>query len=216
MNDELINKIRKAYKQGKKYEEICNLFNISKNQLIYLIRKNNWVRKSNKSKVMKGNKNAIGNKGGPGAEENNKRALKTGEYENIFSSCFSEEEKLIYENQLISNLENELENEIKILTIRERRMLIKIQNLQNGSDMLVKSIDKIKNDKKIIIQTKVSNTISEIQKIEESLTRIQKTKSFYISKLDKIRESHKSNNVDDVDENIQKIKEYIWKKKNPN
>ena len=48
------------------------------------MKKKKWERESNLSKVKKGNQNAKGNKGGPGAEKGNTRALKTGEYETIF------------------------------------------------------------------------------------------------------------------------------------
>lgn len=38
-------------------------------EVLYLVKKKNWKRKSNLSKVKKGNQNAKGNKGGPGAEK---------------------------------------------------------------------------------------------------------------------------------------------------
>ena len=55
----------------------------SNNEQIYYHTKRTGIfnskekRKSNRSKVQKGNKNAVGNKGGPGAEQENKNALKT-------------------------------------------------------------------------------------------------------------------------------------------
>ena len=54
-----------------------NKYTITQSELVYLIQKSKWKRKSNRSKVLKGNKNAVGNKGGPGAEQENKNALKT-------------------------------------------------------------------------------------------------------------------------------------------
>jgi len=72
-----ISKIQKDYKAGKTYKQIAEKYNVTYNEVIYLVRKNKWVRESNLSKVKKGNQNAKGNKGGPGAEKGNTRALKT-------------------------------------------------------------------------------------------------------------------------------------------
>jgi len=138
-----IKNIKKDYMSGLKYKEIQEKNNITNSQLIYLIQKNKWKRKNNRSEALKNNKNAKGNKGGPGAEKGNKRALTTGEYENIFSGVFSEEENDIYNNYKIENKKNALLEELKILTIRERRMLQRIQNLQEkNKDMTIDSISK--------------------------------------------------------------------------
>ena len=54
-----------------------NKYTITQSELLYLVKKKQWKRDSNLSKVKKGNQNAKGNKGGPGAEQENKNALKT-------------------------------------------------------------------------------------------------------------------------------------------
>lgn len=208
-------KIEKDYILGLKYKEIQEKYNITNSQLIYLIQKNNWKRKSNRSKVMKNNKNAKGNKGG-GAPSNNKNAVTTGEYETLFSSFFSEEENTIYTYNNFDNTEKELLHEIKLLTIRESRMLSRIQQLQKGSDMTIIALQKTKNDDETTIQTKANNKIAEIQKIEESLTRIQKTKGNYIAKLDKFRKENKKPGANDINETARNIEEYIWMRKNNN
>lgn len=208
-------KIEKDYILGLKYKEIQEKYNITNSQLIYLIQKNNWKRKSNRSKVMKNNKNAKGNKGG-GAPSNNKNAVTTGEYETLFSSFFSEEENTIYTYNNFDNTEKELLHEIKLLTIRESRMLSRIQQLQKGSDMTIIALQKTKNDDETTIQTKANNKIAEIQKIEESLTRIQKTKGNYIAKLDKFRKENKKTGANDINETARNIEEYIWMRKNNN
>lgn len=77
MTEKEIKKIKKDYMAGVKYKEIQEKNNITNSQLIYLIQKNKWKRKSNRSEAMKNNKNSKGNKGGPGAEKGNKRALTT-------------------------------------------------------------------------------------------------------------------------------------------
>lgn len=72
-----ISKIRRDYKAGKTYKQIAEKHGVTYNEVIYLVKKKKWTRESNLSKVKKGNQNAKGNKGGPGAEKRNTRALKT-------------------------------------------------------------------------------------------------------------------------------------------
>lgn len=64
-----MNKIKKDYMSGLKYKDIQEKYNITNNQLIYLIQKNKWKRKNNRSEALKNNKNAKGNKGGPGSRK---------------------------------------------------------------------------------------------------------------------------------------------------
>jgi uncharacterized protein YjcR len=143
VTDKDIKKIKKDYISGLKYKEIEEKNNITNSQLIYLIQKNKWKRKSNRSEALKKNKNAKGNKGGPGAEKGNKRARTTGEYENIFSGVLSEEEKNIFDNYEIENKKQALLDELKILTIREMRMLKRIKEIQDkNKDMTINNISK--------------------------------------------------------------------------
>ncbi|EFU03439.1 phage terminase small subunit, partial [Enterococcus faecalis] len=80
-----------------------------------------------------GNKNAVGNKGNSRASPplGNKNAIKTGEYETIFADMLSDEEKDIY-----SNLNDDpffiLDEEIRILKIRQYRMLKRIKDAEAG------------------------------------------------------------------------------------
>ena len=179
---------------GLKYKEIQEKNNITNSQLIYLIQKNKWKRKNNRSQALKNNKNAKGNKGGPGAEKGNKRALTTGEYENIFSGVFSEEENDIFNNYKIENKKNALLEELKILTIRERRMLQRIQNLQEkNKDMTIDSISKTNyqstewnKENSVTTITHAENTTLVIQQIEEALTRVQESKRRCIESLNKV------------------------------
>lgn len=189
-----IKNIKKDYMSGLKYKEIQEKNNITNSQLIYLIQKNKWKRKNNRSQALKNNKNAKGNKGGPGAEKGNKRALTTGEYENIFSGVFSEEENDIYNNYKIENKKNALLEELKILTIRERRMLQRIQNLQEkNKDMTIDSISKTNyqstqwnKENSVTTITHAENTTLVIQQIEEALTRVQESKRRCIESLNKV------------------------------
>lgn len=174
--------IKKDYMSGLTYKEIQEKHDITQNKLIYLIQKNKWKRESNRSKVQKGNKNAKNNKGNKeaiGAEKGNKRALVTGEYENIFSGCFSNVEMAFLEQKIEIDREKELIEEYKTLQIRKSRMLKKIQKLENGKDMTIYNMSKHSyvNDKYSTTDTTTNaeNTIFLIQRIEEALTRVQES-----------------------------------------
>ena len=186
--------IKKDYVAGLKYKEIQEKHNITNSQLIYLIQKNKWKRKSNRSEALKKNKNAKGNKGGPGANKGNKRAVTTGEHENIFFGVLSEEEQNIFDNYKIENKKEALLDELRILTIREMRMLKRIKELQDkNKDMTINNISKTNyqnvswnKDNAITTITHAENTTMAIQRIEEALTRIQESKRRYIESLSKI------------------------------
>ena len=77
----------------------------------------------------KGNKNAVGNNGG--APLRNVNALKTGEYETIWLDCLSPEEQDLYE-QIDTDELVQIEQTIRLLTIMERRKLVRVQQLIDG------------------------------------------------------------------------------------
>lgn len=77
----------------------------------------------------KGNKNAVGNSGG--APLRNANAFKTGEYETIWLDCLSPEEQELYE-QIDTDELFQIEQTIRLLTIMERRKLVRIQQLIDG------------------------------------------------------------------------------------
>lgn len=187
-----ISKIKKDYKAGKKYKQIAEKHNVTYNEVIYLIRKNKWIRESNLSKVKKGNQNAKGNKGGPGAEKGNTRALKTGEYETIYDDLLTEEEKTIMMQQELYDKKYQIMSEIKILSIRERRILKKIQDLQNGKEMSIVRMSKSSSNNVsyrnngTLTTTEAESTNNITQRLEEALTRVQEAKRRYIDSYHKI------------------------------
>lgn len=177
--------IKKDYMSGLTYKAIQEKHNITRNKLIYLIQKNNWKRDSNRSKVQKGNKNAKNNKGNKkalGAEKGNKRALVTGEYENIFSSFLDEDEKIILESKVLSTKEALFE-ELQILKIREKRMFERIKILKDKQKDMV--VTRMKKDNETTT-TEVQNTLFLINKIEDGLTRVQGEKRRILNLLYKI------------------------------
>lgn len=153
----------------------------------------------NRKGAPKGNKNAVGNKGNSraSAPEKNKNALKTGEYETIFEDFLSDEEKEIY-----SSLSDDpffvLSEEIKLLKIRQRRMMQRIKDAEDGLNQeeieRLQQLRKVKEptvvDGKVVtikrevlkdvqVSRKQFRKIDNILAIEEALTRIsnQLTKS---------------------------------------
>jgi len=139
-----------------------------------------------------GNQNAKGNKGNSRASPpvGNKNALKTGEYETIFYETLSDEEKDIY-----SNLNNDpsfvLSEEIRLLKIRQLRMMKRIKQAESGLNEeeieRLQQLRKIKTPiekdgrkleiKREVMQDvqvirKIHRKIDDILSIEDSLTRI--------------------------------------------
>jgi len=187
-----ISKIKKDYINGKTYNQIAKKHDVTYNEVIYLVRKNKWKRESNLSKIKKGNQNAKGNKGGPGAEKGNTRALKTGEYETIYDDLLTEEEKTIMMQQELYDKKYQIMSEIKILSIRERRILKKIQDLQNGKEMSIVKMSKSSSNNVAyrnngtLTTTEAESTINITQRLEEALTRVQEAKRRYIDSYHKV------------------------------
>ncbi len=187
-----ISKIKKDYKAGKTYKQIAEKHNVTYNEVIYLVRKNKWIRESNLSRVKKGNQNAKGNKGGPGAEKGNTRALKTGEYETIYDDLLTEEEKTIMMQQELYDKKYQIMSEIKLLSVRERRILKKIENLQNGKEMSIVRMSKSSSNNVsyrnngTLTTTEAESTTNIAQRLDEALTRVQEAKRRYIDSYHKI------------------------------
>lgn len=187
-----ISKIKKDYKAGKTYKQIAEKYNVTYNEVIYLVRKNKWIRESNLSKVKKGNQNAKGNKGGPGAEKGNTRALKTGEYETIYDDLLTEEEKTIMMQQELYDKKYQIMSEIKLLSVRERRILKKIEDLQNGKEMSIVRMSKSSSNNVsyrnngTLTTTEAESTTNITQRLDEALTRVQEAKRRYIDSYHKI------------------------------
>ena len=115
-----------------------------------------------------GNKNATGPPG-------NKNAVTTGEFETLLFDCLEPEEK-----QLAAAVPNDKEQllfqEIQLLTVRERRMLKRIDFIT------VKKKKGTEKDKWTDLDEKHA-TLGQIQNIEDALTRVQARKQAAIDSL---------------------------------
>lgn len=139
-------------------------------------------RSENAQGAPPGNKNAIGNKGGS-APKGNKNAVKTGEFEKIFFNTLAEEEKQLI-NILPTDKETLLLQEIKLLTIRERRMLERIEELRKFDFTVVKRREGTEKDKYTGLEEHQA-TLGQIQSVEDALTRVQARKQKAIDSLHK-------------------------------
>lgn len=137
-----------------------------------------------------GNKNAVGNKGGA-APEKNKNAVKTGEFEALFFDALEEDEK-----QLISMVQLDKEQlllqEIQLLTVRERRMLKRIEDLKHAAadqeTEKAKGMTAVKyksgtEKDKCTDLTEYTGALGQIQAVEDALTRVQARKQKAIDSL---------------------------------
>ncbi|WP_410770988.1 phage terminase small subunit [Fontibacillus sp. BL9] len=147
-----------------------------------------------------GNQNAKGNSGGAGGPYGNKKAVTTGEYETIWMDALEEDEQELVD-QIDTDPVQQADEAIKLLTIRERRMLQRISKLMNGltekqrrvlyelkaikevmtvhdeKTGITKTIPVTRND---LVESQIEETsyraIEDIISLEEALTRVQDKK----------------------------------------
>ncbi|RRQ58155.1 phage terminase small subunit [Enterococcus faecium] len=202
----------------KQLKEIASELNVSDSQVRKWKSQDKWSAelKSNvtngKSNVTNqggaplGNQNAKGNKGNSRASPpvGNKNALKTGEYETIFFETLSDEEKDIY-SSLNDDPSFALSEEIRLLKIRQLRMMKRIQQAEAGlNDEEVERLQQLRNIKTpldvggkkleikrevmqdVQITRKTRRKIDDILSIEDSLTRISNQLSRAIKQLSEL------------------------------
>lgn len=137
----------------------------------------NTERSKRKKGAQPGNQNASGH----GAPEQNKNAVTTGEFETLLFDCLDPEEK-----QLAAAVPNDKEQllfqEIQLLTVRERRMLKRIENLRQADFTTVSRKSGIEKGK-ITDLSEDHATLGQIQNIEDALTRVQARKQAAIDSL---------------------------------
>lgn len=178
MTQNKIEKIKTDYLNGMTYKDIFKKYNITLSDLKKII--NQYKLTRNKSELLKGNKNAKSNKGGHGTV-NNKNAVTTGEYEKLYTDVLTEEEKELFKNYKINDMDNllmeEYMAEYKLLTIRELRMMRRIKKLEKADkDMTIGHIRKKNSDGATEAVTEAEATVDKIQRIEDGLTRVTEAK----------------------------------------
>ncbi len=149
----------KDYKKGMKYKEIAEKYGVSVNTVKSWAARY-WNKEKDRGKVAtkkkkvatekepklqpnsrgapKGNKNAKGNDGG--APLGNTNALKHGGYSQIYWDTLDEVEKEMTET-ITKSEEELLIDQIRLLTVRERRLMLAINKYRNiKGDLAVSSV----------------------------------------------------------------------------
>lgn len=182
--DERIEQAKAMYLKGMKLVEIASQLNLPEGTVRRWKSTHKWDNersdKNNERSDRKsrggqpGNKNATGPPG-------NKNAVTTGEFETLLFDCLDPEEKQLAA-AVPNNKEQLLFQEIQLLTVRERRMLKRIENLRQADFTTVKKKKGTEKDKWTDLDEKHA-TLGQIQNIEDALTRVQARKQAAIDSL---------------------------------
>lgn len=175
---------------GEKENTISNWKSRDKWNVVLQKGERSTTKRKRRSGAPKGNKNAIGNIGGSGGPTGNKKAVVTGEYETISWDALDDTEKSLFDAVNTDEIAS-IDRTIRMMEIRERRMLLRIKELQNGPELTVSmNIE----SKQSSVQFGDSNSktinseasVERIQRIEEALTRLQEKKGKYIELRSKL------------------------------
>jgi uncharacterized protein YjcR len=201
--DQRVTQAKALYDKGLKLIDIANQLGIPEGTVRSWKNRYNWdcnvaKEKRNAAKRKGGqpdNKNAEGH----GAPQRNKNAVKTGEFETLFFDTLNpEEQQLIVMVQ--PDKEQLLLQEIRLLTVRERRMLKRIEMLrrleekepETGPDgeiipagMSVTEYSSGIEKGKPTELKKYEGILGQIQAIEDALTRVQARQQKAIEMLHK-------------------------------
>lgn len=205
--DQRVEQARKLYAKGLKLIEIAGTLGVPEGTVRSWKNRYDWdnaTLQKNKRNVAKkkggqpGNKNAEGH-GGTGPP-GNKNAIKTGEFEALFFDCLDPEEKRLTEI-VTPDKEQLLLQEIQLLTVRERRMLKRIEMLKNmeqpTADENIEPEEQvpagmsvtgyrsgIEKGKPTVLK-EYEGILGQIQSIEDALTRVQARRQRAIETLHK-------------------------------
>lgn len=204
--DKRIEQAKGMYLKGMKLVEIASQLNLPEGTVRRWKSTHRWDnersdKKSERSDKKKrggqpGNQNATGPPG-------NKNAVKTGEFEALFFDCLEpDEQKLI--QTVRPDKEQLLLQEIQLLTVRERRMLKRIESLklleQSSNPEEVQEDDELEKAPPRMSVTKYKSgmekgkptllreyegILGQIQSIEDALTRVQARRQRAIEALHK-------------------------------
>ena len=182
--DPRIDEAKAMYLKGVKLVEIAHRLDLPEGTVRRWKSTHKWEsersdRKSERSKRKRGAQ--PGNKNSSGGPPGNKKAVTTGEFETLLFDCLDPEEK-----QLAAAVPNDKEQllfqEIQLLTVRECRMLKRIENLRQADFTTVKKKKGTEKDKWTDLDEEHA-TLGQIQAIEDALTRVQARKQAAIDSL---------------------------------
>ena len=204
--DQRAKEARKLFDSGMKLIEISEKLGVPEGTVRSWKNRYKW----NNATLQKEKRNVARNKGGQPGNKNakghggtgppgNKNAVKTGEFEALFFDTLdSDEQKLIRTVQ--SDKEQLLLQEIQLLTVRERRMLKRIDRLRQLEEqktttdseeehipmgMSVTEFSSGIEKGKLTELRKYEGILGQIQSIEDALTRVQARRQKAIETLHK-------------------------------
>ena len=205
-------KAYELYKQGKKYKEISQALGVPESTI------KSWASRywksdkvaTKKRKKLQPNEKKVATKkkkksSAPGDNVNrggaplhNTNALKHGGYSAIFWDTLTEEEQAMIE-EYHSDEEMMMIDEIKLLTVRERRLMQIINSYKGDSKQLtVSTINTKKTSDKKETQTFVESNGNIVMRLENELTNVQSKKTKAIEMLNKLRISKGGGGENDI------------------
>lgn len=200
--DARMEQARDLFLKGKKMIEISELMGIPEGTIRSWKNRYKWdcnVAKGKRNVAKRkggqpGNKNAVGNSGGA-APERNKNAVTTGEFETLLFDCLDPEERQLAQ-AVPEDKTQLLLQEIQLLTVRERRMLKRIELLRSAADEVGAAVHGDSGMTAVSRKTGIEKgkqtdlleyqgKLGQIQNIEDALTRVQARKQRAIEALHK-------------------------------
>jgi uncharacterized protein YjcR len=189
--DERIKQAKAMYLKGMKLVEIASQLKLPEGTVRRWKSTHKWDSERSDKKSERSDKKSErpqrkrgaqpGNRNSSGGPPGNKKAVTTGEFETLFFDCLDPEEKMLAEAVSLDK-EQLLLQEIQLLTVRERRMLKRIENLRQADFTTVSKKSGIEKGE----MTNLSEdraTLGQIQNIEDALTRVQARKQAAIDSL---------------------------------
>lgn len=182
--DPRIEQAKVMYQKGMKLVEIASQLSLPEGTVRRWKSTHKWDsersdKNSERSEKKKrggqpGNQNATGPPG-------NKNAVTTGEFETLLFDCLEPEEKQLA-SMVPADKEQLLLQEIRLLTVREHRMLRRIEDLKRADFTTAKKKKGTEKDKWTDLSEDHA-VIGQIQNIEDALTRVQARKQAAIDSL---------------------------------
>lgn len=193
------------YQQGMKYKDIADKYGVSLSAV------KSWASRywkqegcNQSEKRLQPNKKKVATKGGQPGNQNaagyggtgppgNKNAVKTGEFETLFFDTLNEDEKRLI-GMVRPDKEQLLLQEIQLLTVRERRMLKRIDDIRQAAVEPEKEKAagmtpvRYKSGTEKDAWTDLveyTGALGQIQSVEDALTRVQARKQRAIETLHK-------------------------------
>ena len=197
--DPRIEQAKAMYLKGKKLVEIASQLNLPEGTVRRWKSTHKWdsERSDKKSERSKKRKRGAqpGNKNSSGGPPGNKKAVTTGEFETLLFDCLDPEERQLAK-AVPEDKTQLLLQEIQLLTVRERRMLKRIELLRKSADekgtaiygdsgmtVVSRKIGIEKDQKTDLLE--YQGKLGQIQSVEDALTRVQARKQRAIEALHK-------------------------------